>query len=406
MNLPLWIARRYFFSKQKRSFINLISLVSMLGVGVGTMALVVVLSVFNGMEELNRTIFRTFEADLTIAPREGKRLTVTPKLLQTVRQTEGVGLVTPVIEDHALARYRDGQTVINLKGVDSTYLKRGQMDTTLTEGKLKLQEDGLNYALVAQGVRNALLISPEDVLTPLELWYPQNRKSFSVLSEDAFNRANLVVSGVFFIEQNFDDYVIAPLDVVRELVGYGPDQVTSLELQTKPGSDIAGMKQALQRELGQTALVQDRDDLNTDLFRAIRIEKLFVTMTLSFLVLIASINIFFSLSMLAIEKKSDMSILYAMGATPALVRRIFLMEGTLVALSGAAIGLILGVTLCFLQERYGLVSMGMKSSIVDAYPVKLRATDLIVTSFIVIIVTIIVSWFPAQRAANQLRAVS
>ena len=149
MNLPLWIARRYFFSKQKRSFINLISLVSMLGVGMGTMALVVVLSVFNGMEELNRTIFKTFEADLTISPRQGKRLTITPKLLQTVRQTAGVDIVTPVIEDNALARYRDGQTVIKLKGVDSTYLQRGQLDTTLTEGKLKLQEEGANYALVA-----------------------------------------------------------------------------------------------------------------------------------------------------------------------------------------------------------------------------------------------------------------
>jgi lipoprotein-releasing system permease protein len=381
MNLPLWIARRYFFSKRKRSFINLISLVSMLGVGVGTMALVVVLSVFNGMEELNRMIFKTFEADLTVAPAQGKRLTVSPGLLQTIRKTGEVLLITQVIEDNALARYRDGQTVVKLKGIDNSYLQRRQLDTALVEGKLRLQEDGVNYALVAEGVRNALLISTEDLLTPLELWYPQNRKSYSVLSSDAFNRADFAVSGVFFIEDNFDDYVLAPLSVVRELVGYQ------------------------QNQLGATVLIKDRDDLNPDLFRAIRIEKLFVTVTLAFLVLVASINIFFSLSMLAIEKKDDVAILYAMGASPSLVRRIFLFEGSIVAFIGAIVGLILGIALCLLQQRFGFVSMGIESSLIDAYPVKLQASDLIVTTLIVIVVTSIVSWFPAQKAAAVSKAV-
>jgi lipoprotein-releasing system permease protein len=405
MNLPLWIARRYFFSKRKRSFINLISLVSMLGVGVGTMALVVVLSVFNGMEELNRMIFKTFEADLTVAPAQGKRLTVSPGLLQTIRKTGEVLLITQVIEDNALARYRDGQTVVKLKGIDNSYLQRRQLDTALVEGKLRLQEDGVNYALVAEGVRNALLISTEDLLTPLELWYPQNRKSYSVLSSDAFNRADFAVSGVFFIEDNFDDYVLAPLSVVRELVGYQQNQLSSLELQVKPEVDITKLKKLLQQQLGATVLIKDRDDLNPDLFRAIRIEKLFVTVTLAFLVLVASINIFFSLSMLAIEKKDDVAILYAMGASPSLVRRIFLFEGSIVAFIGAIVGLILGIALCLLQQRFGFVSMGIESSLIDAYPVKLQASDLIVTTLIVIVVTSIVSWFPAQKAAAVSKAV-
>ncbi|RRB02753.1 FtsX-like permease family protein [Larkinella rosea] len=405
MNLPLWIARRYFFSKRKRSFINLISLVSMLGVGVGTMALVVVLSVFNGMEELNRMIFKTFEADLTVAPALGKRLTASPELLQAIRKTGDVVLITQVIEDNALARYRDGQTVIKLKGIDNSYLQRRQLDTALVEGKLRLQEDGVNYALVAEGVRNALLISPEDMLTPLELWYPQNRKTYSVLSSDAFNQANFLVSGVFFIEDNFNDYVLAPLSVVRELVGYQQNQLSSLELQVKPGVEIAEVKKTLQQQLGSNVVIKDRDDLNPDLFRAIRIEKLFVTVTLAFLVLIASINIFFSLSMLAIEKKDDVAILYAMGASPSLVRRIFLFEGSIVAFIGAIIGLVLGIALCLLQQRFGFVSMGIESSLIDAYPVKLEANDLVITTLIVIIVTIVVSWFPAKKAAAVSKAV-
>ncbi|WP_128544150.1 ABC transporter permease [Larkinella soli] len=404
MNLPLFIARRYFFSKRKRSFINLISIISMLGVGVGTMALVVVLSVFNGMEELNRTIFKTFEADLTVSPRSGKRLTVTPALMKSLQETPEVALVTQVIEDNALARYRDSQTVIKVKGIDNSYLERRQLDTALVEGKLRLQENGVNYAIVAEGVRNALLISPQDILTPLELWYPQNRKSYSTLTPDAFNRADLAVSGVFFIEQNFDDYVLAPLAEIRELVGYQENQLSSLELQLKAGADLAAVKQELQTRLGPTVVVQDRDDLNPDLFRAIRIEKLFVTLTLSFLMLVASINIFFSLSMLAIEKKADVSILYAMGATTTLVRRIFLAEGAIVALTGAVVGLILGIVLCLLQQRFGLVSMGMESAIIDAYPVKLEARDLMLTTLIVIAVTLIVSWFPARRAAAIAKA--
>ncbi|RAJ99947.1 lipoprotein-releasing system permease protein [Larkinella arboricola] len=405
MNLPLWIARRYFFSKRKRSFINLISLVSMLGVGVGTMALVVVLSVFNGMEELNRMIFKTFEADLTISPAQGKRLTVSPGLLQTIQKTGQVHLITQVIEDNALARYRDGQTVVKLKGIDNSYLQRRQLDTALVEGRLRLQEDGMAYALVAEGVRNALLISPEDPLTLLELWYPQNRKSYTVLSADAFNRADLAVSGVFFIEDNFNDYVLAPLNVVRELVGYEQNQLSSLELQIKAGVEIAQLKKTLQQQLGGTVVIKDRDDLNPDLFRAIRVEKLFVTVTLAFLVLVASINIFFSLSMLAIEKKDDVAILYAMGASPSLVRRIFLFEGSIVAFIGAIVGLVLGIVLCLLQQRFGFVSMGIEGSLIDAYPVKLQANDLIITTFIVITVTIVVSWFPAQKAAAVSKAV-
>ncbi|WP_234733631.1 ABC transporter permease [Tellurirhabdus bombi] len=402
MNLPLWIARRYFFSKHKRSFISLISLFSMLGVGVGTMALVVVLSVFNGMEELNRTIFQTFEADLTVLPRTGKRLTVTPAMLQTVRQAEGVEFVTQVIEDNALARYGNGQAVVKVKGVDETYLRRREMDTTLTEGKLRLLEEGVQFASVAEGVRNLLLISPTDVLTPLELWYPKKNRTINLLSENSFNQQVFTVSAVFNIEQSFDDYVIVPLKAVRELVSYQPNQLTSLEVQLKPDTDVDELKETLQSKLGEAVLVQDRDDLNTDLYRAIRIEKLFVTITLAFLVLVAGINIFFSLSMLAIEKKQDISILLAMGAAPSLIRRIFLAEGAIVALTGAVVGLGLGITICLIQERFGLVSMGMQNALIDAYPVKLETNDLLLTAFVVIVVTILVSWIPAQRAAKGL----
>ena len=401
MNLPAWIARRYFFSRKKRSFISWLSILSMLGVGVGTMALVIVLSVFNGMEELNRQTFKTFEADMTISPKAGKRFVAPPALLTRLRGVAGVQLLSAVAQDNALARYADAQTVIQLKGVDDNYTQRQQLDSVMLEGKMRFRQDGVNYALVADGVRQDLSISPVDILTPLEILYPQSGKTLSALNPDAFNREALTVSGVFFIEAtNYDNFVLAPLSVARSLFGYAPNEVTGLEIQLQPGTDENQAKQALQDVVGNELVVKSRDDLNVDLYRAIYVEKLFTAVTLSFIILAASINIFFSLSMLVIEKKEDIKILFALGATRNTVRRIFLTEGAIIALTGAVAGLLLGILICVLQEQYGLVSMGTVSSIVDAYPVHLNAHDIALTGVLSIVVTILMSWFPAQRAAN------
>ncbi|OIN58538.1 ABC transporter permease [Arsenicibacter rosenii] len=403
MNLPFWIAKRYFFTRKKRSFISWLSVLSMLGVGVGTMALVIVLSVFNGMEELNRSIFKTFEADLTVTPKAGKRFTASPALWATMRKTPGLELITPVIQDNALARYAGRQTVVRVKGVDNSYLKRRQLDSVLVEGRFYLLRNGVNYAIVGDGIRRDLGVSPEDILTPLELWYPNakpGQKTLNLMSENAFNQQYLNVSGVFFIEAQYDNYVIAPIGVTRELVGYGPDEISRVEIQLKDTVDEEEAKLTLQDVLGDTFLVQTRDDLNKDLFRAIRIEKLFVTLTLAFIILIASVNIFFSLSMLVIEKQENIKTLFAMGATRQLVRRIFLAEGVIVAMTGAVTGLLLGLLICYLQEQFGFVKFGTQQTVIDAYPVKIEWGDIAVTGIVVTVFTILTSWFPAQRAAN------
>ncbi len=401
MNLAPWIARRYFFSRKKRSFISWLSILSMLGVGVGTVALVVVLSVFNGMEELNREIFKTFEADLTVSPKLGKRFAAPAALLDKVQAVAGVQAITRVAQDNALARYADGQTVVRLKGVDDNYLNQTALDSALLEGRLLLRQDGVNYAIVADGVRADLSISPADILTPLDILYPQNGKTLNALNPDIFNEQRLTVAGIFFSESRYDNYVLAPLAVARNLFDYKPDEVTTLEIQLKPGANENQVKRALQTVVGEQLLVQNRDDLNLDLYRAIRVEKLFVAVTLALIILVASINIFFSLSMLVIEKKSDIQIMYALGATSNLIRNIFLTEGAIIALSGAFAGLILGIGLCLAQQTYGFVSMGMTSSIIDAYPVRLELNDIVLTGALVILLTVLTSWFPAQRAAAQ-----
>jgi lipoprotein-releasing system permease protein len=401
MNLSYRIAIRYFFSRNKRSFISVIARIAMAGVAVGTMAMVVVLSVFNGMEDLNRNMFKTFDPDAKITPKQGRRMSAPATLLTKIRSVEGVQLVTRVIEDNALARYGNQQTLVRVKGVDENFAQRGQLDTALIEGSLQLKgPNGTPFAVVAAGVKNALTISTEDFLTPLELWYPRTgSKTININSTEAFNQVLVRPGGVFFIESRYDDYVIAPLDVVTSLLQYG-DKVSALEIKVKPGYSGEAVSEAIADVIGNQYVVKDRDSMNADLLRAIRIEKLFVAVTLSLIILVAAINIFFSLSMLAIEKKNDISMLYALGATPSLIRKIFLTEGAIVALSGAVTGLLLGTGLCWLQIRYGLVSMGMATSLVDAYPVKIIPEDIFFTGIMIVIVTLTVSYVPAVRATK------
>lgn len=401
MNVSLLIARRYFFSKNKKTFISLIANISMLGVGVGAMALVVVLSVFNGLEDLNRQLFKTFDSDLKVSAVQGKNFEWNDSLQAGIQVIEGVELVTQVIQENALLQYRNSRMVVNLKGVDDNFLKRSRLDSAIIEGKLQLHHEGINYAVLGVGVQYTLSVSLQNEFTPLEVWYPRNQKNFNLLAEDAFNRLNLMPGGVFTIEQQYDDgYVFVPLKFAQELFEYGSRR-TALEIQLKSGASVEKVQSKLKEVLGEKFLVQNQDEQHASLLRAINIEKLFVFLTLSFIIAVASFNIFFSLSMLAIEKKADVKILYAMGAKPSLVRGIFLAEGGLVAFIGASVGLLLGLLLCWLQAEFGLVSMGTVSSLVEAYPVKTQFSDFALTAITVVVITLTASYFPARKAARM-----
>ncbi|MFN8355772.1 MAG: FtsX-like permease family protein [Spirosomataceae bacterium] len=401
MNLPFRIAKRYFFSKNKKTFISLIANISMLGVGVGAMALVVVMSVFNGLEDLNRQLFKTFDADLKVSPAQGKSFVWTPELAQKLRQVEGVELLTQVIQENALLRYRNAKVVVNLKGVDDSFLKRTRLDSAMIDGKFRLHDGNIPYALLGIGVYYSLSASLEDEFTPIEVWYPRNQKNMNLLSQDAFNRLNILPGGVFAIEQQYDEsFAFVPLSFAEELFEM-PNRRTSLEIQVRDEAEIPTIQSQLKQLLGDSFLVQNQDEQHASLLRAIKIEKLFVFLTLTLIIAVASFNIFFSLSMLAIEKQNDVKVLYAMGATPSLVKRIFMTEGGIVALLGTAVGLLLGVLLCWLQATFGLVKMGTVSSLVDAYPVKMQTSDFVLTGLAIIIITISASYFPAAKAARQ-----
>jgi lipoprotein-releasing system permease protein len=380
----------------------------MLGVGVGVMALVIVLSVFNGLEDLNRQIFKTHDADLKISIKEGKSFELDKAKLLKIKELSDVSYITEVIQDNALARYRDANMVITLKGVDSTFQQHSKIKESLVEGKFELSENRTNgsannkihaFAFIGGGVYAALSINLEDPFQRLDLLYPRNQKTDLLNPDENINSLSINVSGVFSLEQQYDDVVYVPLAVARDLTEY-KNRRTSLEIFLKNEKNLEKVHNELKKIYGEKFLVQTSDEQNASLFRAIKIEKLFIFVALLFIIGVASFNIFFSLTMLAIDKQDDVKTLLAMGAENSLIKRIFYNEGAIIAFSGASVGLILGAIICFVQERFGIVSMGMKSAIVDAYPVKMQLSDFIFTAIAIIIITLLASYLPAKRAVG------
>jgi lipoprotein-releasing system permease protein len=372
----------------------------MLGIGIGTMSLVIVLSVFNGLEDLNRKIFKSFDADIKISPKSGKSFLLDKTKIAQLKAINDVLYITEVIQDNALVKYQNSQMVVTLKGVDETFQAYSPLKKSLVEGNFVLTKDSVDYAFIGGNVYAALNISLQNIIEPIEIWYPRNRKSISLNPEDDINREILNISGVYSLEQLHDDFVYVPLQVAKQLTEYG-EKRSAIEVQTKPNADIAQIQTTIKSILDENFLVQNQDEQNASLFRAIKIEKLFIFIALMFIIGIASFNIFFSLTMLVIDKQQDLNTLFAMGADEGLVKRIFYSEGALVSFIGAIVGLVFGGLICFIQERYGIIKIGIESSFIDAYPVKMQLNDFVWTAISIIFITLMASYLPAKRAAKN-----
>ncbi|AKD02768.1 FtsX-like permease family protein [Pontibacter korlensis] len=399
MNVPFLIAKRYFFSRKKRNIISIISNIAMIGVAVGSAALIIVLSVFNGLEDLIREIYSSFDPDLKVTAAEGKSFETDTEFMNRIRRTPGVAVVSEVIEDNALLRYNDRQMVVKVKGVSENFFQQNEIDSSVVEGSNELYFNNSYRALVGRGVQYQLSIRPSNQFVPMQFLYPRNVKFNPLNPEGSFNSLNILPGGIFAIERQYDDaYVFVPLNFAEELLEYGRRR-TALELKIEQGYKIEQVKRELQKLLGENFKVQNSDEQHTSLLRAVKVEKLFVFITFAFILGIASLNIFFSLSMLVIDKKKDIAILASMGATAKTIRNIFLFEGALVAFIGAAYGLSLGMLICNLQQTFGLVSMGMATSVVEAYPVKMEIEDFVLTGLAIVVITLLVSIRPANKAA-------
>ena len=400
MNLPLYIARKYFLTRKKRNFINIISIISMVAVAVGTMALVIVLSVFNGLEDLIRSLHNFFDPELKITAITGKSFEVDPDLISSIYEVEGVAVVTEVVEDNAYVRYRNAEMVVKIKGVQDNFIDNQRIDQRIVQGELKLHEDGVPYALIGRGVQYSLSITKLDNQYAMQLYYPRRGRVSGLDPSRLTNQKLIFPSGVFAIEKQYDlNYIFVPLEFAVELLEYG-NRRSSLEIKTKDGYSIAQVQQKLKARLGDEFSVLNTDEQHSSLLKAIKIEKFFVYLTFSFILAIASFNIFFSLTMLAIDKKKDIAILFALGASPATVRWIFLAEGAIISLSGAVIGLVTGLIVCVVQQEFGVISMGMQTAVLEAYPVSMKFADFVYTGLAIIVITLLASYRPASIASK------
>lgn len=399
MNLSLHIAKKYFFSKKKRSFIHFISLISMLGVCVGTAALIIVLSVFNGLEDLNRTIFKSSDPDIKIKSANSKSFYFDQTLFIKIRSLEGISHITQVIEDNALAKRDEDQIIVQVKGVDSTFQLFSPLKKSVIDGELLLNYEKEYYAFVGGGVYNTLNLQSFNYLRQLQLWYPRNQKLNVLNPESNINKVTLPVSGVFVLEQQFDNLVYLPIQLMEELTEMHGKR-TSIEIKATNQNAIPALKNQLKTLLGEGFDIKDRDEQNASLYRAIKIEKLFIFIALLFIIGIASFNIFFALTMLVLDKKEDIQTLSALGASQSLVKRIFLAEGAIISLTGGIIGMIIGVGVCWSQMQFGWLKMGMEFAIVDAYPILLKTSDVILSILGIGIIAFLASYFPARKAVK------
>ena len=400
MNLSTFMARRYFLSGKKKNFINVLSIITMLGVAIGTMALVIVLSVFNGLESFIKDLYNSFDPELKIVPVQGKSFLLSDFPLDQLKSIKGVAGVTQVIEENAGVKYKDEAMFVVVKGVSENYLKEQRLKNSIVEGKLELSDGKNNYAVIGRGVEYTLNISSLDDINPLLVYYP-NRKSNLMNPVNAFNRLDIMPAGVFAIEKDFDmKYMITSLKFAEDLFEY-KGRRTSLEVTLTDLNKSNEVKKSIQKLVGDKFKVLDRDEQHASLIKAVKMEKFFVYITLSFIIAVAAINLFFSLTMLAIDKRKDIAVLQSMGGSKIFIRNLFFKEGAIIAFSGAITGLVLGVIICYIQEKFGIVSLGIETSVINAYPVKMMPVDFILTGLSIVLITIAFSLRPAILASRS-----
>lgn len=399
MNLPLFIARRYLLSKRKKNFINVISIISVIAVAIISAAIIIVLSIFNGLGDLLHSINNSFDPEIKIEARIGKWFLVNDKLIDKVQKVPGVEIVTEVIQDNAYARYNGANQAVTVKGVGDNFIDQKRIPKeSIVEGELLLKKNGVNRALVGYGVKSTLSIALDQDFYPLQLYYV--KKAASSDPSKLYTQKSIFPGGVFSIIQNFDEsYVIVPLEFAKELLSYD-DKRTSLEIKLAEGANMEDTEEAIQIALGDDFNVLNAEEQHQDLYRVLKLEKLFASIAAILLLIIGSINIYFSLMMLALDKKRDITILSSMGADARLLQKVFVTEGMLIAAIGTGLGLLFGALIVTLQQNFNLVSMGMNSAVVDGYPVKMVISDFGYVFLVMTIVTILISSRPAALASR------
>ena len=404
MNLPFYIARRYLFSKKSHNAINIISMICVCGVVVATIALVCALSVYNGFNDLVAGMFSSFDPELKITPRTGKVFDPTTSDMQKIRELPDIAFFSETLQDNALIRYHDRQDVAVVKGVDDAYQHLTMMDSALIDGNFTLQDEVADYALLGVGLSSKLGARPGFV-SPLELYVPKRDVKVNLSNpSSSFNWKYAYTGGVFMINQQVYDegYMIVPLSLARELFHYDKE-VSAIELKSTEKADLSSVKKQIKSILGDEFIIRDRFEQQEASFKMMQIEKWMTFLILCFILAIALFNVVGSLSMLMIEKQDDVRTLRNMGASDSLIRRRFLFEGWMISGFGALIGIVIGLVLCLLQQSFGLIKLGQTAGafIIDAYPVRVIFTDILVAFVTVAAIGFMAAWYPVHYLGKK-----
>jgi len=396
MNFSFFVAKRYLFSRKSRNIVNVISWISLAGVSIGTMALIIVLSIFNGIDGLIKSMFSSFDPDIKISLAEGKTFSPdTPDLLE-IKNNPAIAVWCQVLEENALLRYRDRQEPATLKGVSNNFQQLTTIDSVLVAGQFKLEEDNRPLGVVGSELAYRLSIGL-NFINPLHIYIPKRTKSVMVNPLNAFNHKMLFPSGTFSVQAEYDSkYLIIPIDFCRELLGY-TKEVSAIEIKVAEDTPVDKLKAEINKILGGEFQVKDRYEQHAYFYKVMASEKWAIFLILGFILIIASFNTVSSLSLLLLEKKKDMHILQSMGARPNQIRRIFLKEGLLMTTLGVFSGLLLGSLLCWLQVKFGIIRFPASGSYVtDIYPVQIQSLDFVLVTIMVTIIGLIASIIPVR----------
>lgn len=397
MHLPFFIAKRYLFAKKSHNVINIISLISSVGIGIGSMALIIILSVYNGFDTLVKSFYREYQPDFIITPSSGKIFGADSLFLEKIESINGIAAVTEVVEETVFIQYGNSQLVAVIKGVEPNYSLFNGIEKSIVEGEFKLFEGDIPHAVVGRALAADMRLRVRFV-EPIEIYFPDRRANISIINPAAaLNNETVYPSGIISLNNEFDgNTLFIPVSAARDLLSYENDLVTSLEVYLL--KDFAGETKRIEKELEAATdgyTVKNRYEQNETLYKMMRAEKFAVYLILFFIILIVSVNIFGSLSMLIIDKNKDMQTYESMGALRRLINRIFVLQGWLISLIGAVVGIAVGLILCFIQQKFGVISMP-GNYIISSYPVHINLADVFITFFGVALIGYFIAVLPVH----------
>jgi lipoprotein-releasing system permease protein len=401
LNTSVYIAKRYLFSKKQTHAINIISGISMLGVLVGSAALIIILSVFNGFEKVILSLYSNFTPEIKIEPAKGKTFDPNTPYFNTLSKDKSIVSYTQVLQEKALIKYGDRPFIGTIKGVSDDFLKSKQLDSTIEMGSFTIKDSERDYAVIGSTIQRSLGVSLKNGLIPLQIFSPRRTAGNSNNPMNDFILRAIVPSGVFAIQQDFDDIIITPISFARELLDQ-PTQVSSIEINYVPGTNVNAIKDKIKEQIGDKFLIKNRKEQNTELYKTINYERWSIFMILVFVLIIAIFNIIGSLTMLVMDKRKDIAILTSLGADKGLIQRIFFFEGMMISVIGCVAGITLGFIFALLQQQFSFIKMGAKLSLLDAYPVAFNPADFLLVFLTVIVIAVIASGISATLSVKGL----